>query len=112
MNTKLLGDAGQKTAAKYLERKGYRVLEQNFLVHGGEIDIIAFDAPFYVFVEVKTRSNELFGMPSEAVNAVKQQRLRKAAAVWLHKRRLDLSPCRFDVIEVRRGEVNHIENAF
>lgn len=69
---KVLGIEGENAAAKFLEKKGYRIISRNYKTHIGEIDIIAQDGNTIVFVEVKTRGNESFGKPFEAVNKRKR----------------------------------------
>lgn len=112
------GPWGEKIASEFLEEKGYEILDTNFRIKVGEIDIIARDGSCTVFVEVKTRKNSNFGSPSEYVTYQKQQRLRKAAMCYIHSIDADM---RFDVIEVFYHEgvggfvlnrINHIENAF
>lgn len=116
-NNKLLGAYGEDIACDYLVRKGYRVLERNFTCRAGEVDIIAMHGDIVVFVEVKTRRSEKFGLPSEAVSAAKQNRIVKTALYYMQSRRLLEHMCRFDVIEVSAGEdnkplVNLIQDAF
>ena len=115
---KTIGNYGEDAAAKYLKKNRYIILERNFNIRGGEIDIIAKKGDYVIFVEVKTRSNENYGGGLEAVNSVKQQRMIKAAQVYMQS--LDNVPVRFDVIEVRgymNGKkfvnegIQHIENA-
>ncbi len=112
LHKKLLGKIGEKTAVKFLKAKKYKILETNYKRATGEIDIIARDNEYTVFIEVKTRSSNVFGMPSEAVDIKKQAKYFKTAHVYLlEKGQLD-SPCRFDVIEILDGQINHINNAF
>lgn len=113
MNTKILGASGEQQAAKFLKEKGYKILETNFLNKIGEIDIIAKDKEFVVFVEVKARSTKAFGLPSEAVNFHKQQKIHQVALSYLKSKKiLEKVQCRFDVVEVLGDEIRHIENAF
>lgn len=72
-----IGKLGEDLACKYLQNKGYKILERNFEAKQGEIDIIALDKEELVFIEVKTRSNILYGKPAEAVNEIKQNHLIK-----------------------------------
>ena len=109
---KLLGRAGELKAAEYLKKKGYKVLQTNYKTHLGEIDIIAEQQSEIVFVEVKTRTSEDFGLPSEAVNAKKIEKYYKVATEYLVRTKKTDSPCRFDVIEIENGQINHIINAF
>lgn len=103
----------EKKAAEYLQAKGYRVLVQNFYTKFGEIDMIARDGKYLVFIEVKYRSTERGGHPLEMVDARKQNRIRKAAQFYLLRYGFpENEPCRFDVVGILGDEVMHIENAF
>jgi len=111
-----LGRAGEKAAAKYLRRNGYRIIETNWRCPIGEIDIIARKDDILVFCEVKARQNLAFGLPEEAVTANKQARLRKLGDYyWNFKSDKKQNP-RFDVLSIiaRSGglEIEHIEDAF
>ena len=75
MNNIALGIYGEKLALKYLKKQKYKILEKNFRCALGEIDIVAKDGEFLVFVEVKTRSSNAFGEPMEAVDFYKQRKL-------------------------------------
>ena len=75
MNNIALGIYGEKLALKYLKKQKYKILEKNFRCALGEIDIVAKDGGFLVFVEVKTRSSNAFGEPMEAVDFYKQRKL-------------------------------------
>jgi putative endonuclease len=108
----LKGNRGENAAVKFLEKKKYKILERNFVAANCEIDVIAVDGNWIVFIEVKTRTNEAFGLPREAVNSVKQARIARAAAAYLQKKRLSGVPARFDVVEVTDVGIIHIENAF
>ncbi len=121
-----VGERGEKTASRYLERCGYRIVERNFRCRSGEIDIVAVkepdDAedgralPTVVFVEVKARNNLSYGVPSLAVTAEKQRHLLKAARLYAKRFGLENVPCRYDVIEILfldgRTYLRHIRNAF
>ena len=118
METKALGDFGEERAARYLRRKGYRIVERNYRCRQGEIDIIAERREFLVFVEVKLRKDERFAEAREFVTAAKQRRILAAAQLWLAQHESERQP-RFDVIEVyapqgERGpiRIEHIEDAF
>lgn len=110
---KRFGNIGEKIAVEYLEKNNYKILERNFYCKQGEIDIIAIDKEEIVFIEVKTRSSNIFGSPSEAVNYIKQKHIYRSAKYFLYKFDLLESLVRFDVIEVliERGKfnVNHIK---
>jgi putative endonuclease len=112
-----LGRRGEDFAAKYLRELGYTIIEQNFRVKCGEIDIIAREGDYLVFVEVKTRSGTGFGSPAEAVNYRKQQQIIKTALVYLSQNNLHESQVRFDVAAVmmpksKPPSIELIRNAF
>lgn len=109
---KFLGRAGEIKAAKFLENKGYKIVAKNFKTRLGEIDIIAKDKECIVFIEVKTRSGDGYGAPCEAVNRKKQEKYFAVATQYLQNNKLLDCECRFDVVEIENGEINHIENAF
>lgn len=109
---KVTGDNGEKLAIKYLKQKHYRIIETKYKNKIGEIDIIAKYKNILVFVEVKYRTNDYFGLPREAVNIYKQQKIRLVATSYLKSKNLLDNPCRFDVIDILNGEITHIENCF
>lgn len=106
-----LGIAGEALAEAVLRDKGLRILARRWRCRSGEIDLIAEDGRWLVFVEVKARAGEGFGRPSEAVDARKRRRLARAALTYLQAEDALERPCRFDVVEVGR-EIRHIEDAF
>lgn len=116
---KLRGQWGEQQAAAYLKRCGYRIVGQNYVCRFGEIDVIAADRKYIVFVEVKLRSSDRFAPAREYVGAAKQARVRATASLWLSENETALQP-RFDVIEIYGNEtmnpkqldIRHIENAF
>lgn len=113
----ILGRKGETAAGKFLKKKGYRVLEQNYRCSHGEIDLIAQDGDTLVFVEVKTRTSKLFGSPASAVNYRKQQQISKAAFHYLSEKHLIDTDARFDVISIlmegeKEAEHTHIIDAF
>ena len=109
---KFLGRAGEVKAAEFLRKKGYKILDKNYKTHIGEIDIIAKDGETIVFTEVKTRMDDAFGAPSEAVNQKKREKYYKVASEYLVRNSLMDAICRFDVIEIENGQINHIIEAF
>ena len=111
-NTHILGDYGEKLAAKYLKKHKYKILEQNYTCPIGEIDIIAKDKGTLVIVEVKTRTSKLYGAPAEAVDEYKQRKLHRLGLYYQRSKRMFDMPIRFDVIEVLDKDINHIINAF
>lgn len=110
-HNKRLGKQGENAAVLYLVFHGWRIVERNFVSPFGEIDIIARKGETLAFIEVKTRLTETYGVPSEAVNARRKQRYISGANFFLTDRNIDLT-VRFDIIEVYRGKINHLENAF
>ncbi len=116
-NTHGLGKSGEDAAVAYLKRKKFSLIERGFRFHRGEIDIIAYDGDTLVFIEVKTRRDDMFGLPEESVTQAKQAQLRRVAEAYLMVNRLCQVPCRFDVLSVSYDEKNgykirHLENAF
>ncbi len=108
---KKLGRKGEKLAVKYLKRGGYKILKRNYVNPFGEVDIIAQKEDTVAFIEVKTRLSDVFGAPSEAVNYSRKQRYISAAKYFFYERAIDCT-VRFDIIEIFKGTINHIENAF
>lgn len=106
-----LGVRAEDGAAGFLKRLGYRIVERNFRSKMGEIDIIAWDGEVLVFVEVKSRSAGLFGLPQEAVGPPKRRKIIKTAMFYILRKGLDC-PMRFDVIAMKEGAIEHIPNAF
>lgn len=116
-HNKVLGMRGEEAAARYLELKGYEILEQNWTCPMGEADIIARDGCAVVFIEVKTRTNIDKGLPSEAVGPRKRARYEKIASWYLSDYEFVDIPVRFDVIALLvngpdRALMRHYVNAF
>lgn len=115
MSAGAVGSLGERIAAEYLIRKGYRILERGYRPRHGEIDIIARDGKTTVFVEVKTRTNARYGTPEDAVHAGKIQRLLRAVKQYAVARAID--DYRIDVVSLelnesdRRAAVRHYRNA-
>lgn len=113
------GKIGEVFAARYLSEKGYEIIGANFKTRFGEIDIIAKNSEYIIFVEVKTRSVNSIANPREWVDARKQAKIIKATKQYLANYQPNLQP-RLDVIEVitenkdnpKLKDINHIENAF
>jgi putative endonuclease len=106
-----IGKQGEKLAVKYLKKQGYKILKRNFKCDFGEVDIIAAKDNVTVFVEVKTRTSDIFGRPNEAVDRNRKNRYVNCARFYFVGRRIE-GDVRFDVIEVYQKEINHIESAF
>ncbi len=116
MNKLIVGAKGEYAACVYLKKNGYKILKRNYKKSFGEIDIIAKKNEDISFVEVKTRKNEDFGRPCQAVNESKKSKIRKTAMAYIVENALDENYS-FDVIEVFHsgGEIiklEHIKNAF
>jgi putative endonuclease len=115
---KTLGERGERAASRFLLRQGMVIVDRGFHDNFGEIDVIAVDDDTIVFVEVKTRSSDMAGLPAEAVDETKQQHLTKTAQGYLKWHRLTECRARFDVIaitwpsQVTQPEILHYENAF
>lgn len=111
-----LGRAGEAVAAKYYQRQGWLLLDHNYRTRFGEIDLILYKENTLVFAEVKTRSNDRFAAPAEAVGAAKQQRIIKAAGQYLQHSPFGDSLVRFDVVEVLPAaggwQIHCIQHAF
>jgi len=108
------GRFGEERAAEHLRSLGYQIVEKNYRIRRGEIDIIARHRGDIVFVEVKTRKSDGFGAPAEAVGFRKQARLKILAAAWLSSKGLSNANCRFDVVSytLDGDKMEVMENAF
>jgi putative endonuclease len=110
-----IGAAGEKAAADFAERKGWRILERNWTCRSGEIDLICLDHGTCVFIEVKTSRKLGWAAPEARVDHDKRRRLRSLAQRY-RKHRFPDSPCRFDIIAVwwdnDQQQLRHYENAF
>jgi putative endonuclease len=112
-----VGQAGEDAVAEWYAAAGYTVLDRNWRIREGELDLVVRDARTIAFCEVKTRRGDAFGLPVEAVTARKRQRLRLLAGRWLDAHDGRAGSLRFDVASVRpdgRGgwEVEMLANAF
>jgi putative endonuclease len=119
-HTARLGRRGERAAARHLRRRGYRILERNFRVTEGEIDLVAFRDGVLAFVEVRSRTRPEVIDPAETVTRRKQRRVIKAAQAYMAEHGLTGEPvaARFDLVTVlfspegRCARVNHLEGAF
>ena len=115
MNKTEFGKIGESITCKYLCQNHYKIIDKNYYYKGGEIDIIAKDKNEYVFVEVKTRTNNKFGKPVEAVNKTKKRHIYKTAEYYLYYKKIQNVYVRFDIIEILKKQnrfyVHHIKNA-
>ena len=115
---KTIGDKGEEFAVKHLKKQGYKIVVRNYRKRYGEIDIIAENKEYIVFVEVKTRHENSMTQPVDAVDMRKRMRLIKTASAFLSENETEKF-CRFDVCEVyvksenlKLISINYIENAF
>ena len=116
MQKKELGKKGEEIALRFLKKKGYRIIERNYVCKMGEVDIVAKEKDTLAFIEVKTRRTTTFGPPQMAVDQKKQEQLSKAALHFLKEKRLEEAKARFDVVAILLGprgeEIELIRNAF
>ena len=94
------GNYGEVLACEYLKKHGYEIIERNYRIRGGEIDIIAMDKDYMVFVEVKTRSSHEYGLPVESMTPWKIKHLLKAAQFYLLKVEWGNGPYRLDFVSI------------
>lgn len=114
MNHIETGRFGESAAAAFLQQEGYLLLERNYRCRAGEIDLIARKNGALHFIEVKTRRNQYYGRPCEAVNREKQQKIRRAAMWYLKEqepKKTDgiTEKIHFDIMEIM---VHHMKDAF
>ena len=117
--SKLAGTWGEMLAAEYLRKRRFKIEAAGYRCRFGEIDIVARNKEFLVFVEVKLRKSGTFAEAMEYVDSHKQERLRTTASLYLSQNPTTLQP-RFDVIEIyapegtltKKPQIHHIEDAF
>ena len=112
-----LGRRGEDLAHRYLQKRGFSIVARNYRGRNGgvEVDLIGWDGPVLVFVEVKSRSGDSFGPPEKAVDQEKQVRLIRAAGEYIHRIGVDWKNVRFDLVSVLFGDpqiLSHVEDAF
>lgn len=110
-----LGKKGEELARRFLEKKGYVIIEANWRHEKDEIDLIAWDKNELVIVEVKTRSTSFFGEPEEAVGSQKEEFLIRATESYLEEKKMDVDT-RFDIVSIilnqKEQQITHIVDAF
>lgn len=110
-----LGSKGEDSAVDYLKRKGYKIIERNWSFRGYEIDVVAENEEFIVFIEVKTRASTKWGSPEESIGIKRMRRMINSASHYLKQNKID-NPARFDIIAIvwnNKGfELEHFEDAF
>ncbi len=115
--TREIGDRGEDIAAAYLEAKDWIIIDRNYFFEKAEVDIVATDRNYIIFVEVKSRSGTYFGRPEEYVTPKKEANIKKAAEAWVYERKMETAVVRFDVISIvlnekEAPEIEHFEDAF
>lgn len=115
--SKEIGTSGEERSCRYLEQNGFVILERNYHSQQGEIDIIAKDGEFLVFIEVKNYSFRSYGSPLGAIGKSKRQSIIHAAQTYLYKKNIKDTNCRFDVLTIHRKfngscVIEHIKDAF
>jgi putative endonuclease len=112
-NTRQKGRLGENEAAEFLIANGYAIISRNYQTKRGEIDCIAEDpSGTLVFLEVKAAASGHFGHPAFWVNRAKQRTIATMARLYLAEHGITNRPCRFDVITIYKGKIDHIKNAF
>lgn len=115
--TRSIGNRGEDLAAAYLEKNGWIIIDRNYYFEKAEVDIVATDTKWIVFVEVKTRSGTFFGQPEEYVTPAKEANIKKAAEAWVYERKMETAIVRFDIISIveqpgQQPVITHFEDAF
>ena len=109
---RMVGAAGEEAASSFLKKNGYKVIASNYRTYLGEIDLVAMQGGYTVFVEIKTRTSSSLGPPSLSVTRSKQRHIVGAALIYLKSRGLVDTDWRIDVVSVnltRALEVEKIE---
>lgn len=112
MNQRTIGNEYERQAGAYLESQGYEILEYNVFSRAGELDIVARQGEYLVFVEVKYRRNTDKGYPLEAISFSKRKSISKCALYYMKKYHLMNMPVRFDVVGILGDEIQVVQNAF
>lgn len=113
MNKRRLGKEYEDMASAYLMEQGYEIIEANYWCRSGEIDLIAREGGYLVFIEVKYRKDSDKGTPLEAVDFRKIKNITRVCRYYLYRNRIPQDyPCRFDVVSILGKEIILIQNAF
>ncbi|MEX0680764.1 MAG: YraN family protein [Balneolales bacterium] len=117
MNPIEIGKLGEDRAVSFLKANNFVILDRNYRFLRAEVDIVASTGREIVFIEVKSRRSKKYGEPEESIGDYKKRQLFKVAEAWLHERKMQGSPVRFDVIVIMhpgksKEEIRHIEGAF
>ncbi len=112
-----LGRRGEDLALAWLQGLGYRLQARNYRFRGGELDLVMFDGPVLVFVEVRSRTSLQHGTPLETIDYRKRRQIEKTAGFYLAREKISPdTPCRFDAVAIDFGNgephITHVKNAF
>ena len=107
---RVVGEAGEKAAVKFLKAKGYRIIKTNFRTIFGELDAIARQSGAIVFIEIKTRTTDSLGPPYLAVTKLKQHHIVKNALFYLKSHRMLDVNWRIDIVSVKLYQDLRVEN--
>ncbi len=117
MDTKIkIGKFGQDLSAEFLQKRGYKIICENFYTRLGELDLIAEQDKQIIFIEVKTRLGHNFGFPEEALNMDKAKKMKEAALEYLTKNNINSDNYRFDLVAVeinkkeKKAQIRHYKN--
>jgi len=111
-STRVIGQDAEDIAARFLEKRGFRVLTRNFHCRGGEIDLVCRDGKVLVFVEVRLRRNAGYGGAGASITASKQRRIILAAQHYLAANTKTECDCRFDCVLLDGEKIEWIRDAF
>ena len=113
-----IGKFGQQLAAQFLLKKGYQLLASNYHCQAGELDLILIDNQQIVFVEVKTRLSTDFGLPEEAINQTKKEKLYQASLDYLEQEQINHDNWRIDCLAIeidkhnKKAKIRHHKNIY
>lgn len=113
LNKRLQGKVFEELTAKYLTKRGFSIIQKNFTIHGGEIDLITKYKNLIVFVEVKSLRSEQFIKLEETITRKKQRTLIKACQIWLYNNHLENINWRIDflgVVKDKDGKINRLQH--
>jgi putative endonuclease len=116
-NRHQLGKDSEQLAVDFLQKNGYTIIQRNFRIRGGEIDIIAKEKNTLVFIEVKSRTTTRYGHAIQSLTSQQQKRLSKTALTYLYQHKMNNQSARFDVVAIQKNqytgtEIRLIRNAF
>lgn len=111
MNKRKAGTAYEKIAQEYLKKQGICILEKNYRISQGEIDLVGMDKDILVFIEVKYRKNASYGFPWEAISVKKKRKISYVAKQYCYQKNWK-KQVRFDVICICGDEINWFKDAF